>query len=516
MYLIVDEPLPQLGVITIYDFATLELADTMDHVINCTHIFLHGGQLIAGSNEDGSDYDFQHSITINLLGNKQTYDYPLPEGPVMGAKAIGVFGRLKLTSTETSKGWTKLGAPSFGGSKTLVLKEAVDWEVGSTILVTTSSFIASEAERLTIEAISADKMTITTVEALQHDHTSYTYSIDGTDVTLAAEVGLLSRRIKIIGAPYDQQQTEEFGCRVIVGQFIKDGVVYTGEARLSNVEFVNCGQRGFVENYDPRFALAFLNTGIRGQYVKHCSFNYNYNAAIGVFGTEELLVEVLQIHLIRKCIDVSNLSIHLQDNVAYRVFGKGMVDEGTGSKWRNNLVAYGIYEGIHLNQPINFDFHSCFTINDANLIEFIGNVAAGCERGGIETEGEPCDPTGAWADTAAPWTGNEAHGTMHGVRVKTKRSHNYGTGCGAFNNFLVWRAYDYGFYLHTMDDVEVKGVTVVDSTNGVLPFGFAPPAKSHTWREAYFKISDSLFVGTSDDFVCSAQPPITANSSPSN
>ena len=47
-YLIVDEPLPQLGIIIVYDYATLELEDTMDHVINCTHILIHGGQLVAG------------------------------------------------------------------------------------------------------------------------------------------------------------------------------------------------------------------------------------------------------------------------------------------------------------------------------------------------------------------------------------------------------------------------------------------------------------------------------------
>jgi hypothetical protein len=75
---------------------------------------------------------------------------------------------------------------------------------------------------------------------------------------------------------------------------INAGVPYVGQARLDNVEFVNCGQRGFVESYDPRFALAFLNTESSvGSYVKNCGFNYNYNSAIGAFGsTEGLLVEV--------------------------------------------------------------------------------------------------------------------------------------------------------------------------------------------------------------------------------
>ena len=60
--------------------------------------------------------------------------------------------------------------------------------------------------------------------------------------------------------------------------------------QLSNVEFVRCGQRGFTELYDPRFSLAFLDVGDVTQqetesYVRKCSFNINYNVAIGTIGT---------------------------------------------------------------------------------------------------------------------------------------------------------------------------------------------------------------------------------------
>ena len=202
-YLIVDEPLPTLGAITIYDFATLELQDTMDHVINCTHIFIHGGQLVAGELLGGVVPTFQHSITINLLGNTSTYDYPLPNGPVMGAKAIGVFGRMILNSQETTNAWSKIGETAGQGTKTIVLSEPVDWQVGATIMITSSSFVADEAERLTIASVSADGLTLTTVENLVHDHTENTYNIDGEVITLAAEVGLISRRIKIVGAAFE-------------------------------------------------------------------------------------------------------------------------------------------------------------------------------------------------------------------------------------------------------------------------------------------------------------------------
>ena len=293
-YLIVDEVLPRLGVITLYQYATLELKDSMDHVLNCSHILLHGGQLVAGEVVDNVLPVFQHSITINLLGDTATYDMPLPDGPVMGAKAIGVFGRLILKGQDTTIAWTKLGATANKDSNTLVLTNPVDWTAGASIVVSTSSFLAHEAEKLTIENVSEDGLTITTLESLEHDHVVTSEDFDGETITLAPEVGLLSRKIKIVGAPFDEQTEKEFGCRVIVGQFSRDGVIYTGYAVLENVEFFNCGQRGFTENYDPRFSLAFLNTGNKGSdsVVRRCSFNHNYNFGLGVFGTEGLLLEV--------------------------------------------------------------------------------------------------------------------------------------------------------------------------------------------------------------------------------
>ena len=35
--------------------------------------------------------------------------------------------------------------------------------------------------------------------------------------------------------------------------------------------------------------------------------------------------------------------------------------------------------------------------------ELIGNIASGCERGGIMTEGEPCDTSGDWISTSNAW-----------------------------------------------------------------------------------------------------------------
>ena len=59
----------------------------------------------------------------------------------------------------------------------------------------------------------------------------YTVNTDGASTTysIRAEVGLLSRNIKIEGAAYDNMLDESFGARVIVGKFYQDGVEYKGE-----------------------------------------------------------------------------------------------------------------------------------------------------------------------------------------------------------------------------------------------------------------------------------------------
>ena len=105
---------------------------------------------------------------------------------------------------------------------------------------------------------------------------------------------------------------------------------------------------------------------------------------------------------------------------------------------------------------------------------------------------------------------------MHGVRSFSKTSHQYGQQCASFNNFLVWNAYDYGIYTHTIDSIELRNNIVLDSGNSYLSLTFGPAALSHKWEEKYILVEDSLFVGTTSEFNCTASPPITHMSKPAN
>lgn len=65
-----------------------------------------------------------------------------------------------------------------------------------------------------------------------------------------------------------------------------------GWARVSDTQFLNMGQLGFTEAFDPRMALAFAQTGevneIRPSSVSNNVFLYGFSAQIGVFGATGL------------------------------------------------------------------------------------------------------------------------------------------------------------------------------------------------------------------------------------
>lgn len=67
-----------------------------------------------------------------------------------------------------------------------------------------------------------------------------THAVSGTSFsyTLAADVALLTRNIKIIGVEYPQMMEESFGARLLVGTYSWAGIDYKGNDYLSNVQIL--------------------------------------------------------------------------------------------------------------------------------------------------------------------------------------------------------------------------------------------------------------------------------------
>ncbi|XP_028646739.2 fibrocystin-L-like [Erpetoichthys calabaricus] len=483
---VIDIDIPTLSKLSVYGtlevptniskyalWATNETLPTDNNrtvIIRTTYLYIQGGTLLVGQ----PDEPFPGKLQIIFTGNKLTPDWHLPEGFYLGAKVLGVFGTLDLHGKPHSIYRTKLAMTANAGSTSISLADAVDWQVGDDILITTTSYDPWQAETRQIVAISMDMKTLILNNSLSYAHIAETYYINETNqqYTLAADVGLLSRNIKIISEDYTGWYQESYGARVLVN---------LGAARLSNVEFYHTGQNGYVSSSDPRFSVVFMNMGEISEndtsYIQGCSFHQGFSPAIGIFGTNKLSVD---------------------DNVIYFTVGQGNEVSVIGSTIRRNLVALTVWPGSYQGkQPTSYTlWHAAIEINQGADTVLQDNIVSGFERIGYRINGEPCPGTFNPAET---WSNNEAHGGLYGVYLN-------GDGlpdCTFIQGFTVWKCWDYGIYFQTSMSVQISNVTLADNGMGIMPMSYTPPSVSHQYSNKTIQIENSLFVGSSPDFNCS-------------
>merc|ERR1719513_186338 len=383
------------------------------------------------------------------------------------------MGFADMHGQDIGTAWTKLAATAAAGDTTLELSEEVTWAAGSEIVISTSSYELHETEKRTIASVSGTTVTLT--EVLEFEHVSTEASIsDGTKFQIRSEVGLLTRNVRIVGNDYNEIADEQFGGRVLVGAFEQDDVEYVGFARFSNVEFAVAGQDGWYDNFDPRYALAFLDTGdsidsngapnAEESYVKKCAFNYNYNSAIGIFGANNIPVE---------------------DNVVYRFINDGIFDESDGTRINRNLGTQGESVSRMKGQSKNDKFYGCINIRRGTNTQLNGNVMAGCADAGLITIGNP-------SENNYTMSNNEARTSQHGVHMDSKYAHAVDSKVTMLRDFYTWKNWDYGVYVQNENSIEFTNITAIDNGVGFLPFGVGESADAHKYRDSYMSITDSI------------------------
>ncbi|KAM9340526.1 fibrocystin-L-like [Symphorus nematophorus] len=447
-------------------------------VIDAVYISIQGGRLLAGRNNE----PFKGQLHIKLRGNHRTPDWPLPKGPNQGSKVLGVFGTLELYGQPHSVYHTKLAATAAAGSNTLNLRTSVDWKVGDEVAISTSSYSAMETEKRQITAVSSDGRVLTLNQPLTYTHIGETHSVTGTSFsyTLAADVGLLTRNIKIIGQEYPQMMKESFGARLLVGTYSWAGINYKGKAQIRNVEFFRSGQEGWIDSSDPRYSVAFLNLGeVSGEdsYIQGCAFHDGFSPAIGVFGTEGLNVD---------------------DNIVHRTVGEAIRIWGNNVTVRRNLVMMSLWPGSYQGrkESFNFAWNAALEVHEGTNVVLQNNIVAGYERVAYRIDGEPCP---GYVNQNEKWIHNEAHGGLFGVYLNKDGL----PGCTLIQNFFVWKSYDHGIYFQTFMNVIVSNVTLVDNGVGIMPLIFAPPSLSHAFADKTVHVQNALIVGSSPNFNCS-------------
>ncbi|OCT77100.1 fibrocystin-L [Xenopus laevis] len=447
-------------------------------VLSATYISIQGGRLTAGKEND----PFQGELHIILKGNHSTPEMPLPDGPNQGSKVLGVFGQLDLHGMPRSVYRTKLATTAAKGSMDITLVDAVDWKAREEIVITTTSYDTWQTETRQIVSVSPDRRTITLNASLQYTHIAESYFVANTswNYTMAADVALLTRNIKIIGQDYPGWYQESFGARVLVSTFTMNNVQYTGSARIENVEFYHSGQEGYRDPADPRYSLAFLYLGEVSRntsYILGCSFHHGFSPAIGVFATNGLDID---------------------DNVIHFTVGEGIVVSGERIRLRRNLVSVAVWPGTYQDREEinNILWHAAIEISQGTDIVLQNNVVAGFERVGYHINGEPCTDGN---DTSVQWLNNEAHGGLYGVYMNKDGL----PGCSLIRRFKVWRCWDYGFYSQTPASVKISESVFVDNGMGIFNIIYTPAATSHELSNKTVAVSNSLFVGSSPNFNCS-------------
>jgi hypothetical protein len=290
-------------------------------------------------------------------------------------KAIMVMdgGKLELHG-KTKKSWTNLNATANVGSRQIVLKEAVNWEIGDIIALTSTDLANPQTkswenvDEVEIESISTDKKTITLKTALRFKHIggskTYTRARDGKtwNVNIQGEVGLLSHHIKIQGKMDGTNQVDGFGGHIMM---MKGSM-----AHVEQVELYKMGQKGIVGRYPFHWHLC--EDKARGSYFKNSSVHRSFNRATTIHGTDYVTVDGI---------------------FAYDHIGHGIFLEDGGERFNNikNNVVFVTRRpkpgeeltpsDNELNEAQNRTPSSYWITNPNNYFE--NNVAAGTEGTGF-------------------------------------------------------------------------------------------------------------------------------------
>ena len=345
---------------------------------------------------------------------------------MMGDKFIGTMnGGVTTLHGTPYDSWTRLAGTAAAGQTTLNLSQPVNWKAGQEVILTTTNRHLDQTEILSIKNVSNGGKTIELNNQLAYSHYSgthtYTNGKGGSaaqswTINMSAEVGLLSRDIKISGD--SNSEIDGYGGHIMT--------MPSGTIRSSGVELFRMGQRYHIGRYPFHWHLA---GDVTGEYLRQSSIHESYNRAVVIHGTDHAEVS---------------------DNVVYSIAGSAIfLEDGVEQNNRitNNLVA-NVIVPPHAPEDRDFDANTlaggidnalgivpsdyqvhqdrvqgpaAFWITNANNT-IDNNVVAGCD-GVAYWFGLPEEPTGMSAGTQLSprlipilsFTGNVAHSVGTGL-----------------------------------------------------------------------------------------------------
>ncbi len=401
--IVLDVSPPALRSLTVN--GKLSFSNDLDLELTSEWIYLAGGELDIGS--EAKPYTRKATITL-------TDTVPGENINTMGDRGIMMLGGTLSLHGDRTNTWTKLADTAKAGSARIEVSNASGWRKGDVIVLASTDFASTQAEKRTIAAISGNAITLD--QPLKYMH--FGKITDGVDER--GEVGLLTRNILIHAS--DDAETSYFGGHIMA--------MAGSRMYVSGVELSRMGQNMHLARYPIHWHI--IGEG-QGQYIQNSSIHDTYSRCVTVHGTNDVRVEnnvtyntVGHCFFLEDAVEHGDQFIHnLAMQTKCHPDGKPCVP--------TNLGPFKTEDGKNFNLagqdakdiliPSDNTASSFWITNPDNV--FRDNVAAGSESTGFWLA-TPVHPTGAFLDKAGSdkiwpratrlreFQGNTAHSNFDG------------------------------------------------------------------------------------------------------
>ncbi len=263
------------------------------------------------------------------------------QGLGMGGKFLSVMdgGTLELHGASRDElSWSVLDGTVFPGATSLTMVETSTWSAGDKIVLAPSGVDPREAEELTV--VSSAGRTITFTPALQFKHFGEIQIVDGKELDMRAEVGLLTRNILIEGN--EASVATSFGGHMMI--------MNGGNGYIEGVEFFHMGQLTKQGRYPCHWHLS----GQRyDNYARYNSVHHSFHRAMVIHGTD---------------------GVTLQGNVAYDIRSHAFVIAEDGDE-EDNIILNNL--GVLVRQILRQEDYAFINYS------FVGNSSQSESRPGV-------------------------------------------------------------------------------------------------------------------------------------
>ena len=409
--IVLDASPPWLRSLTVN--GKLSFSNDRDLELKTDWVYLAGGELDIGSEA----HPHTRNATITL-----TDKIPGEDINTMGDRGIMLLGGTLSLHGDRKNAWTKLADTAKAGSARIEVLDASGWRKGDVIVLASTDFDPTQAEKRTIVSVSGN--TITLDQPLKSMHFGkITYGVDER-----GEVGMLTRNIRIQASA--DAETSYFGGHIMA--------MAGSKMYVSGVELSRMGQNMHLARYPIHWHI--LGEG-QGQYIQNSSIHDTYSRCVTVHGTNDVRVENnVTYNTVGHCFFLEDAVEHGNQFIHNLAMQTKCHPDGKPCVPTNLTLAHQSAEGQKAKDiliPSDNTASSFWITNPDNT--FRDNVAAGSEAVGFWIA-LPQHPTGAFLDKEGSnniwprrtrlreFSGNVSHSNFDGLMFDRGPSAN-----GTFN-----------------------------------------------------------------------------------